>query len=241
MTVLSWELEAGSRKPVVILVDSIVSRALIIQSMEKYKKSWEEEEIDQQVYINDYIPPDVREYRRREREIYRDNEKDSVNKINMQFVKGSLKVQGEDFKPTITAPDPTKVLTYTEAQLDSIYATDLQNAGQTLTYEGSSFTAYAVPANSHLLVDNAYMKLRLKFPRARHILLGYSIPGMPRFRHEEYCDDKEIGGGKVIMNIIKRNKLSNIAIFVVRVQKGDKIGPKRFDMIRQAVESVMKL
>ena len=69
--------------------------------------------------------------------------------------------------------------------------------------------------------------------------LNACIPGMPRFRHEEFCDDKEIGGGRMILNMIKRSQLSNIAIFVVRLHKSVNVGLKRFEMIQDAVLNVM--
>ena len=42
------------------------------------------------------------------------------------------------------------------------------------------------------------------------------------------------------MNIIKTNKLTNIALFMVRIKKGGNIGTKRFDLIKQSIEMAMK-
>ena len=232
-----FKLGVGNDKPMVFLVDSIVSRATIFQAMEKYKKDWLKNEKTQGIFITDYIPAEMKEQKRKEKEIFRLNESDRG--VNMSIEKSGLKINGSNYKPIISPPDPTKVLSYTEAQLDSIY--DMEPvAGEKITQDGSVFISYMIPVNAHLAIDNAYMKLRLKYPHAKSIMLGYSIPGMPRFSHEEYCDDKEVGGGKVIMNLIKRNRLCNIAIFVVRIHKNSNIGVKRFDCIRQAVLKVME-
>ena len=83
------------------------------------------------------------------------------------------------------------------------------------------------------------MKLLLKYPKAKSILCAYSIPRMPRFKHEEYSDDGETGWGRILMNVIKRNYLSNIAFFVVRKSKIGNIGASRFGLIKQALKDIM--
>ena len=236
----SFKLGNGAKKPVVIQVESIVDRATIFQAMEMYKKQFENNaERSQTIFITDYLPAEMREAKRKERDIYKRNEKDITNQIPMQISKGTLMIQGQVYQAVITPPEPTKVLTYTEKQLDDIYGLDMQ-IGEKLTHEGSSFLAYMIPANSHLIVDNAYMKLRLKHPFAKSIMCAYSIPGMPRYNHEEMCDDKEIGGGRIIMNEIKKSQLTNIAIFVVQLHKGVNIGQMRFTLINQAIRKVME-
>ena len=69
----------------------------------------------------------------------------------------------------ITPPDPTKVLNYTDEHLDKIY--DIKFAeGKDINKDGTVFAAYHLAVNSHLAVDNAYMKLRLQYPKAKYIL-----------------------------------------------------------------------
>ena len=234
-----FKLGVGPYKPVVILVDSIISRATIFQAMDAYKKDCDEKEAEQIVYISDYVPAATKERKRKEREVYRSNEADQSTKEQMTMERGTLKVKGVPCKSTITPPDATKILSYTESQLDIIYAIKF-NRGSTCSRDNSSFTGFSLPVNSHQAIDYAYMKLRLMFPQAAHILCGYSIPDMPRYSHEEYCDDGEVGGGRQLMNIIKKNRLTNIALFVVREQWGDKIGPERFSLMTQAIVNAMK-
>ena len=233
-----FKLGVGPKKPIVVLVDSIVSRAAIFQAMETYRKTCEEEDIAPNIFVSDYIPAEKKEKKRREKEILRQNQRDTSSTTSMTIEKTGLKVNGDAYKPRISPPDPTKVLEYSEAHLDAIYDTEL-TAGEKITHDGSVFTAFVIPANAHLTVENAYMKLRLKYPLAKSIMCGYSIPGMPRYQHEEFCDDRETSGGRVIMNLIKKHHLSNIALFVIREQKGGNIGYKRFECIQQAIENVM--
>ena len=62
---------------------------------------------------------------------------------------------------------------------------------------------------------------------------------MPRYTHEEFCDDGEVGGGRILMNVIKRSHLTNIALFVVRKSKSVNIGASRFGLIKESLKSVM--
>ena len=235
-----FKLGTGKSKPIVITVGSIAQRALIFQAMDSLRKQLKDEDKELSIFINDYLPPEIKERRRRERRIYWDNEKDGVNKIPMQIGKSGLEVQGQKYEPMIKEPEPTDVLNYSEEQLDEVYKMDLK-AGQKFEDQGSSFIAYVLPANSHIMITKAYLKLRLIHPKAKHILLGYTIPGMPRYSHEEFCDDKEIGGGQFVLNIIKKHKFASVAIFVVRYQRGGKIGSLRYELMEKAVVSVIKL
>ena len=237
-----FKLGIGCEKPIVFTVGSITQRAVIYQAMEAYRKYIQEVDKDAipTVFINDYLPPEIKEKRRREREIYRGNEKDVTNKVPMEIGKTGLNVQGQKYTPVITVPDPTEVLNLTEKEIDKIYEMELKQ-GNKVQFQGSEFLAYVVPANTHITIQQAYMRLKLTHPRAKHISLAYTIPGMPRFRFEEYCDDKEIGAGKYIMNMIKRSQISNTAIFVIRYQFGNKIGPARFDNIERAVVNAFEM
>ena len=93
------------------------------------------------------------------------------------MIRGTLKVDGKDYKPRIKSPDPTDVLKYTEVQLDAIFALDL-NKGQKVTAKGSTFLAYTFPANSHLLVEQAYMRL------AKEQFGSFKLPGSSCCRSE---------------------------------------------------------
>ena len=234
-----FKLGVGATKPIVIQVESIVDRAVIIQAMDTHRKECAELDIEQKVYVSDYLPAEMKEQRGRERDIYKANEKEVVNQIPMQFERGALKVQGQKYHQMISPPDPTKVLQYTDEQLDAIYNLKFTEGGK-VSHEGTSYLAFVIPVNSHIAIEQAYMRLRLRFPTAKHLMLGYSIPGMPRFKYEEFCDDGEIGAGRIILSIIKKNQLTNIAIFVARIQHGGNIGPVRFNLIKQLVDKAME-
>ena len=75
--------------------------------------------------------------------------------------------------------------------------------GEQYALDGSAFFGYAVHANNLQIVEEAYVKLRLLYPQAKHILASYNVPGMPRCYYEGYCDDNETGGGRFLQKIMR--------------------------------------
>ena len=90
-----FKLGFGPDKPVVVQLELIVARTLIQQAMESYSQMCDEERKDQTIFIKDYIPAEIKERRRKDRDIYHANEQDQVNRVDMAFDKGKLTIQGE--------------------------------------------------------------------------------------------------------------------------------------------------
>ena len=112
--------------------------------------------------------------------------------------------------------------------------------GEIMSEKGSEFQAFLLPTNNTEMINNLYMKLRLLFPQAKHIVCSFDIPGMPRSLHQDFCDDKENGAGNYLLNLMKQNDLNHLAIFVVRHQFGAKIGKSRFKLMKNAVISALQ-
>ena len=233
-----FKLGMGERKPVVIAVQSFMQKTMLYQAMDKYRKYCEEAEVDQEVYMSDYLPAEMKERRRREREIFRANENNTSTKIDMEITRRKLVIQKEDYVKKVTPPSATDILNYTEEEIDQVCKMEVKG-GDKFTDQGSEFFSFILPTNNFDAIKKAYMKLRLMFPQGKHIMCAYNIPGMPRCYHEDYCEDKEIGSGRFLLNLIKRNNLTQIAIFVIRIQNGPKIGAMRFKLIEKAVQSAV--
>ena len=235
-----FKLGVGVQKPVVVMVNSMSQKHGIFQAMDAYRKLCEEKEEVVDVYINDYLTAEVKEKRRREREIFKKNEQEQQSvKVDMNMTKGGLQILGEPYNKKVEAPHPTKVLQYSEAELNRICSMKIR-AGDVQQENKSEFQAFVLPTNNSGDINDFYMKLRLLFPQAKHIVCAYDIPGMPRVLHQDYCDDKENGAGSFLLNLLKRNNLTHIAVFVVRMQHGAKLGRARFDMMKRAVHSALK-
>ena len=234
-----FKLGVGEYKPIVVTVESLSHKTQIFQAMDQYQKKLKDEEIEQKIYINNYLPAGISEDRRLQREIYRENESNQATQVNMTIGRGGLHVQGEKFQKKIEPPVPTKILRYQDHEVERILKTEL-TPGDQFTNEGSTFFGYAIPANNLQTIEDAYIKLRILYPQAKHILCCYNVPGMPRCYYEGYCDDNETGGGRKMLQIVRNNNLRCIGIFVIRMQDGPKIGAVRFDLIEHAMRSSVK-
>ena len=229
-----FKLGTGETKPVVITVESLQQKIKLFQAMDKYRKAKKQQDIEVKVYLTDFLPPEIKEQRKREREIFKQNENDQATSIPMNLTRNGLEIQGTMYTKKVVTPDSTKILSYSADHLAKICNMKLQK-GNEVTVDGNKFIGFVLPANSHSIINDAYMKLRLSYPQAKHITCGYSIPGLPRCYHEDYCNDNETGGGNFILKLLQNNRINCMAVFVVRIQNGPKIGPLRFELMEEAI------
>jgi putative IMPACT (imprinted ancient) family translation regulator len=92
-----------------------------------------------------------------------------------------------------------------------------------LTYiiKKSKFICIAKPMNSFEDFNSFYNDLRIQFKDSSHIPYAYKIEMLEK----KFDDGEPLSlASSPIMNIIKKNNLSNIAIFVVRYFGGIKLG-----------------
>ena len=233
-----FKLGRGPNKPVVINVATMDQKMLIFQEMDKYRESYKRQKRNCKIYANSYQLPELREKIRQERDIMKENSSDESTKIDMELGRTGLIVQGQPFTNPVKPPHSTEILKCNREEISEIFKVAL-GKGERSVYEGSLFQGYVVPVNSIGMIKKAYMKLRLIHPQAQHLICAYTIPGLPRCFHEGFCDDKETGAGRILMNMIKDNNLSNLALFVVRTQTGSKIGPIRFELIEKAAANAV--
>ena len=170
----------------------------------------------------------------------KNNDGDEATKISMSLKKGSLEVQGERYEKKIVPPTPAQILQYPYEEVNRICEIELKSSEQ-YNSQGSSFFGYAVPTNNHKIIQDAYMKLRLLFPQAKHIVLGYVLPGMPRCYNEGYCDDGETGAGRILLQLLKKHKLRCLSIFVIRLQDGPKIGALRYTLLEKTAINAVNI
>ena len=91
--------------------------------------------------------------------------------------------------------------------------------------KGSTFTALTLPVASLGQVKNELNNLREQYPNANHICYGYRIKEGDRV--DEFATDAgepKGSSGIPILNVLKRNQLVNVVIFVIRYFGGSKLG-----------------
>jgi len=91
--------------------------------------------------------------------------------------------------------------------------------------KGSIFSALAIPVSDVTDVKTNLHQLKEQFPDASHICYGYRIK--ERGRLDEFSTDAgepKGSSGLPILNVLKRNKIVDAVIFVVRYFGGSKLG-----------------
>ena len=108
--------------------------------------------------------------------------------------------------------------------------------------KGSTFTALTLPVASLGQVKNELNHLREQYPDANHICYGYRIKEGDRV--DEFATDAgepKGSSGIPILNVLKRNQLVNVVIFVIRYFGGSKLGiPGLINAYGTAAEGTIK-
>ena len=91
--------------------------------------------------------------------------------------------------------------------------------------KGSTFSALAIPVSNVAEVKINLHQLKEQYPDANHICYGYRIKEGDRV--DEFATDAgepKGSSGIPILNVLKRNQLVNVVIFVIRYFGGSKLG-----------------
>ena len=91
--------------------------------------------------------------------------------------------------------------------------------------KGSTFSALAIPVSDVAEVKTNLQQLKEQFPDASHICYGYRVKENDRL--DEFATDAgepKGSSGIPILNVLKRNQLVNVVIFVIRYFGGSKLG-----------------
>lgn len=71
------------------------------------------------------------------------------------------------------------------------------------------------------------------------MVCAYRLPGQNTPNLQDFADDGEFGAGRVILQVLKEEKLMNVVIFMIRHYGGIQLGPSRFDMFRNVACSAV--
>ena len=191
-----------------------------------------------QIYLNSYLPAAVNEKKARERDIIADM-KETSPKTNIEHTAKGLKIGAEVYQKQVTAPKPADLLDLDADELNRILALDCTK-GQTLFVQGNMFTPLAADVRSHGEIRDLYMKIRIMFARAKHVVCAYMLPSGPTYRTQDYVDDGDFGAGRALLRYMQTNKIYNKVIFIVRMCSRVKLGKTRFESYVHAAFQVMK-
>ena len=189
-------------------------------------------------YINEYVPAEIGEKRRRERQIFNDNEQTTANKLEMSLFRGGLKIQNQVYKNKVVVPNEADILLMAQKDIDTLVALKV-HPGKNIIEAGNFFTGYTAAVSTFKEINELYIHLKLMHPGADHIVCTFNIPGVERHYCANYCDAGETGAGKRILNMMEENNITNRVIFVVRYAGRGKLGAKRFELYLKAAETAV--
>ena len=189
--------------------------------------------------FRDYLPPAANEKDRRESEIIGANYRAKANQVEMKRNrKDGLQIKGKRYVKKVEVPSVETILDLSDGDMRNIMSTELDKSDE-LECEGSTFIGYTLPVENYEQVQNAYIKLKLLYPDARHIVCAYSLPGVDKYYCEDFCDDEEYNGGRTLLRLLLDSNISNRAVFVTHFYSGRKIGAKRYECLKSVVQQAV--
>ena len=160
----------------------------------------------------------------------------ALNVTQMHIKKGVLYYDNTPYQCPIQLPTALQVLEASEQQIKKANAAKIHQ-GEQLNERGSKFTGYACEVTNENDINSAYLKMKMMHGKATHIMMAYRLTGCLSVHNQGLADNREHGGGRVILNYMKSNRMTNLALFVVRYYGGVKLGPDRFRLIVDVAKS----
>ena len=226
-----------SMNPMVITLAMMEEKIQIYQNLHKIKDLVNDDE--QPFYFNDYLPPELNEMKRHEREIFRKNKRlDEDDRIQMKMKGSRLKIEGAPYQAKVNVPVEEDILKLQVQQIDQIFELETCK-GEKLVKKNSVFIGYSIRTHNIKTTQQAYMKLKLLHGDARHIVCACRIPGSQPHLDESHCDDGEFAAGRALVRWMEQNYINSVAIFVVRYFGGQKMGPEGFDCYIEAAKTAV--
>ena len=190
------------------------------------------------IYINQYTPAATNEKKRREQDIFTANKHMGKEQLSMEFVRGNLQIQGSTYKKRVLPPTPNELINITPSDLSYIMSLSI-GQGDNIMQDGNIFKGYTAPVSNYTEIRNLYIKMKLCFPSAKHIVCAYYIPGKELHYNCDYSDDGEYGAGRQILKVMTDSNLISRVIFVTRMAGSVKMGPARHECYMEAAKSAV--
>lgn len=181
-------------------------------------------------FISDHLPKEYNETRCRINDLISENKKKpATNQFKMAARQGRLLIDEQVYEKIIHAPSPSELIKPNEELAKIADEIDMVK-GKDNTTQSSKFIAYAAAVQDAQDVQAAYIKVRTKFADATHIVCAYRLQGSHTPTLQDYVDDGEFGAGRILLNVLKQEKLMNAVLFLIRHHGGKNIGPTRYDI-----------
>ena len=225
----------GAPGSYVIIFATLADKRVVLQFKNQLKNAGDQRN---NIYVNEYYPLLTSEKKRRERDIIKENN-NAETPLEIGFKSGNLMVQNQTYVKRVSTPTPEELIDIDLEQLDKVLKMKLEK-GEYIIEQKSRFIAFTAPVSSFQDIREYYIKMKLAYPHARHIVCSYSLPSDEWYNHNDYCDDGEPGAGRYILRILQQNSLQGRVVFVNRYYGGVKMGTDRFACYANATLSVLE-
>ena len=234
-----FEIGHSQPKAKVLVLQNYKDKALLMRNKKLLKGV--ENRNGEPFYINDYLPTDQIEFCKKEAEIMKINQdKETDPKFVLEYIDGQLCADKTPIVSKVSVPNPQIILDLDTDKLQSILKLPVCK-GVEVQEDGNVFIGFTLAAGDFNKINDAYLKMKLCYPKARHIVCAYYLDGEEYHYTRGSCDDGEHGAGIKLLRYMLENNLRNRVIFVVRYYSGKKIGLNRFVNIIEAANKCMQL
>ena len=190
--------------------------------------------------VKDQRPQKISEREARYDQIKAINKKSVAEKVEISFKKGRMYMGNTVYKKQVTAPTAKDILDLTSEERERVMKVKL-TAGDTVQKENCKFYGYTTTVKTHQQIRDAYLQLRIKHSRARHIVCAYRLRNGHFSTYQDFDDDEEHGMGKTLLRILENAEIFSRCIFVVRYYGGEHINEKRYEGYKEATEAAILL
>ena len=216
----------------------IVARLTYYKDKERILRGWKTTgQMDRtQPRITQQLPQETMSMRAKQYHLIEERKsmaKEGKNDLKISMKADKLYINQQLIRPDVAKPPLSLILSLDQDDLEK--ARKLPHAfSRTFEERGSMFQAEAVQVKSIIEVRLAYQKL-LSCPqaaRATHNIMAYKVRDKVGWE-----DDGEHGAGRFLSHWIKDCKMENICIFVTRNYGGEKLGARRFELLRETAKA----
>ena len=155
------------------------------------------------------------------------------DKTNIEVRSKTVYFNGEPARQAL--PPPTPMDLFPDATEKDKWDKIKLASSDLESVQNSDFQAYAFKTNQILEVKRVYAKVRQLHPAATHVIGVFSAKGK-----EAIQDDGEIDASFKLLQKVKEEISFNVAVFVVRVYGGKKLGPQHFETINEVALQAIK-
>ena len=225
-------------KPIVIYFQTMEDKRAVM-SAKGYLKGLTNKD-GNPFYINDYQPAAVQDKKRRERDVAMANDrKEAESKVEIKFTGSAMYLQNEMYVKKVTPPKPSELIQLSPEEVEIILSLPI-TTGPTVNFKKNVFTPYVAKVTSHEQIRQLYKKLKFIEPSAKHVVCVYRLQGEPEYYNSDYSDDGETGTGRIVLEMLKRQQIENVVVFIARKYGDTKLSTDRHSCYVEAAVGALK-